>query len=277
MFDLEAGDRRGEKQREGRPDHSRDDTGDHRGRRESSVEDSLTANGRRRNASRDSFNRGHSRDGRFLPPDVLAPPHNTEARDDDRRKDIGETRVRRNNDQDKPRRVREDDENDDGRRWKEDNRWEDKKPQRDRDRQRGTERDGDSGKKGGARNKRTSQAEDAEKEPAWMEEYDPETDGKLPGILGGQNADGKLDDIQAWKKELKEKEQREKERTTATTNEAAPPAAPTPPSASQLDEISMFKMMIQQSQGKPGDFPAAQSNLAPEVGAALTQHPTQSS
>jgi len=92
-----------------------------------------------------------------------------------------------------------------------------------------------------------------EKEPAWMDTYIPSESS--PGILGGQASTGELDGIQAWKKGLKEKETKEKEAAAP-----APTKVPTeqPPASEHtergaMDEIQMFRMLMEKEKGKRQD------------------------
>ena len=90
---------------------------------------------------------------------------------------------------------------------------------------------------------------DKEKEPAWMETYVPDAAG---GILGGRTADGELDSIQAWKKDMKEKEEKDKaaaakDLPSGSKQDTAGHAEP------QMDEIQMFKMMIKREADKKGE------------------------
>ena len=76
------------------------------------------------------------------------------------------------------------------------------------------------------------------------------------GILGGKNADGEIDSIQAWKKDMKEREMKAK--GLASDQNTAPEQADQKSgnqtdSTSQeapLDEIQMFKLMMKQEEQK---------------------------
>ncbi|KAF9569730.1 hypothetical protein CPC08DRAFT_812711 [Agrocybe pediades] len=89
-----------------------------------------------------------------------------------------------------------------------------------------------------------------EKEPAWMDTYVPET---TTGILGGQNLTGELDGIQAWKKELKEKEKEAKEKDAPKDSESVT-LQPSVPDKPPMDEIQMFKMMMKQEEMKRNEL-----------------------
>ncbi|KAG9101318.1 hypothetical protein FRC06_003194 [Ceratobasidium sp. 370] len=104
-----------------------------------------------------------------------------------------------------------------------------------------------------------------EQEPAWMGDYVPETGGK--GILGSGGAE---DSIQAWKRELKEKERAAQGGGDADAlededlgglgdeitrmklvEEKAKQEKPNPPAEDDgLDEIQRFKKMMQESDRK---------------------------
>ena len=80
------------------------------------------------------------------------------------------------------------------------------------------------------------------------------------GILGGKGGEGEIDSIQAWKKDMKEREMKAKglipepPAATASTNEGAvenskPTQVPSAqPEGQQLDEIQLFKMMMKKEQ-----------------------------
>jgi hypothetical protein len=100
-----------------------------------------------------------------------------------------------------------------------------------------------------------------------MDTYVPTASGG--GILGGKGDDGELDELQAWKKTMKERE-------LAKAEAAEPVKAATPTQTSQaepkgLDEIQQFKLMMQQAQinPEPGSDPVpAVSTKAPVVEAS---------
>lgn len=171
--------------------------------------------------------------------------------------------------------------NDDSKRWRDDGKREekagsrrdkdrsgrDKDGERARSRERGADREGwtiaDDKKRIGrdrrhedARNKEDKKDREKEKEPAWMETYVPPTTSGT-GILGGMGADGELDSIQAWKKDMKEREMKAKglvpEASATSTHDGAsdskqPQVTPAAPE-SQLDEIQLFRLMMKRAQG----------------------------
>ncbi|KAF7436983.1 hypothetical protein PC9H_003817 [Pleurotus ostreatus] len=92
-----------------------------------------------------------------------------------------------------------------------------------------------------------------EKEPAWMDTYIPSPSSG--GIMGG-NAD-EIDGIQAWKKDMKEKQEKEKSALQAAADDAPAPSLPPAPSANGmggasngLDEIQMFRMLMKKEDEK---------------------------
>ncbi|ESK98364.1 hypothetical protein Moror_114 [Moniliophthora roreri MCA 2997] len=177
-------------------------------------------------------------------------------------------------DRDDRRERDRDDNDDDPRRWRDDGKRDERMAAR-RERERGRdkpphENPWESGgdrrwaipedrdvraKKGAPREKRSTGAEEArerekEKEPAWMDTYIPPSSGG--GILGGKSTDGELDGIQAWKKNMKEKEQKAKapKPTEAPSGLAVPESSEEP-----MDEIQQFKKMMQKAQKQRADSP----------------------
>ncbi|KAJ3776927.1 hypothetical protein FB446DRAFT_233186 [Lentinula raphanica] len=90
-----------------------------------------------------------------------------------------------------------------------------------------------------------------EKEPAWMDAEIPSS--SAGGILGSKENEGKLDDIQAWKKNMKE--QKAKAASAApgadSVKESSAPANTEEP----MDEIQRFKKMMEAAQKQPSDSP----------------------
>jgi len=82
------------------------------------------------------------------------------------------------------------------------------------------------------------------------------------GILGGKTDDGELDGIQAWKKNMKEKEQKEKDKELAATV----PHKGRTAANDGVDEIQMFKMMMQKEQGQDDDAPGNTNGSATAAG-----------
>ena len=112
-----------------------------------------------------------------------------------------------------------------------------------------------------SRDREDRREREKEKEPAWMETYIPPASGG--GILGGKGFGGEIDSIQAWKKDMKEREMKAKgvsvdatdsTTTRPSTNDTQPKDSTNPPSTSfvppegqQLDEIQLFKLMMKQA------------------------------
>lgn len=203
----------------------------------------------------------------------------SDRRDRDRDRDDHREFTRRERDRDRFPEVEED-----SRRWRDDGKREERlASRRDKDRDRSREpgerdrdiKDGwttteDSRGKRGGRERRYDEGRDKddrrekEKEPAWMDAYvPPSTSG---GILGGKGTEGEVDSIQAWKKDMKEREMKSKGLTVespenpsagaskAQAAEETPAPVPATATASQanqpLDEIQMFKLMMKQEEQK---------------------------
>ncbi|PPQ71757.1 hypothetical protein CVT26_007598 [Gymnopilus dilepis] len=180
-------------------------------------------------------------------------------------------------DKDDSRRDRENDTEDDPRHWRDDGKRDERLAAR-RDRERARDKDnnwesadkrwgtGDDregrykragrDRKGGNATEEAKEKEDRrekerekEKEPAWMDAYIPSEN--MSGILGGQDPNGGLDGIQAWKKGMKEKESKEKEASGQTVaKNSTPDKSSLPTSSGNLDEIQMFKLMMKQEEEK---------------------------
>ncbi|KAH6917222.1 hypothetical protein BKA70DRAFT_1251668 [Coprinopsis sp. MPI-PUGE-AT-0042] len=183
------------------------------------------------------------------------------------------------------RRERAGEEDDDSRHWRDDGKRDDRlasrrtrdkqggdhwEPSNDRERRwpANEERDGRT-KRTNGRDRRTGADDlkdredrrdrEKEKEPAWMDSSVPSE--PLPGILGGKASNGELDGIQAWKKGMKDKEKQEKEKAVADTSppEQAAESQHTS-SAPQMDEIQLFRLMMQKEQGKLGGDQSADAS-----------------
>lgn len=102
------------------------------------------------------------------------------------------------------------------------------------------------------KDERRDKEREKEKEPAWMDTYVPNE--STQGILGGHNSTGELDGIQAWKKELKEKESKGKEAalppSKPTTIEKTSHPAALPERSEAMDEIQLFKLLMKQEEEK---------------------------
>ncbi|KAI6044965.1 hypothetical protein EDC04DRAFT_181199 [Pisolithus marmoratus] len=105
-----------------------------------------------------------------------------------------------------------------------------------------------------------------EKEPAWMDTYIPCSSGSGFTI---QRPDGELDGIQAFKKELREKEQ--KSQISLGSGEPLPDSLPktellVSKPESQLDEIQLFKLMMRKEEEKrKADIPLTSSPRSNET------------
>lgn len=205
-----------------------------------------------------------------------ARPH-SKARDSSRgrRDDDDKDRTRRFDRDDRDRPIRgvdhyspPRDRDDDPRRWRDDGKREDRvRSQRDRDRdnrwQTTEERDSrlkrrdrknvDDGKD---KDRRDDRDKDREKEPAWMETYVPDTSG---GILGGKT--GEMDSIQAWKKDMKEKEEKDK---AAATKDLPPGPQPDTPGQAKppMDDTELLRM-IERGANKKAQQEVAQDTHGP--------------
>ncbi|TDL28665.1 hypothetical protein BD410DRAFT_781186 [Rickenella mellea] len=131
---------------------------------------------------------------------------------------------------------------------------------RDRDGWTVEERDSRGGKRsqrdrrrdGGPDEKDDRKEREKEKEPAWMETYVPPSTngGILGGILGGQGADGEVDSIQAWKKDMKRREMKGKPEAGESPKDTVSDDRPSDSSSQPLDEIQLFKLMMKREEHK---------------------------
>lgn len=105
---------------------------------------------------------------------------------------------------------------------------------------------------------------DEEREPAWMQTYDPEKEGRLAGALGGDPSSEGVDGIQAWKQELRAKEKESQAAESVLASHVVDVSEQRPISEQGLengrseardavDEIAMFKMMMQREQLRSED------------------------
>ncbi|KAH7915376.1 hypothetical protein BJ138DRAFT_1141973 [Hygrophoropsis aurantiaca] len=104
---------------------------------------------------------------------------------------------------------------------------------------------------GGDDTKDDRREREREKEPAWMDTYIPGDSNN--GFHGASKTDGDLDGIQAFKKELKDKELKEQaalDSTTQRSEEPKPKDAASGTSDSPLDEIQLFKLMMKREEEK---------------------------
>ncbi|KAL0072134.1 hypothetical protein AAF712_001057 [Marasmius tenuissimus] len=258
---------------------------------------------------RDSRARDSSRSRRDSSP-LRREERNDSRRDRDRDRDD----YRRERDELRRERDRDHDgEQEDSKRWREDGKRDERMtPRRDRPRDKpphenswengdrrwaSTSEDKDRGKKGAARDRKNPAPEDSgkdreerrlerekEKEPAWMDTYIPPSSGG--GILGGKGVDGELDGIQAWKKNMKEKEQKAQKvsKPASTTQEPSQPLSQPERQEEPMDEIQRFKQLMEAAQKQkspqtdpnPGHSSASPTNLATETKASDNRKPQES-
>ncbi|KAF9233252.1 hypothetical protein BU15DRAFT_66723, partial [Melanogaster broomeanus] len=128
-----------------------------------------------------------------------------------------------------------------------------------------------------------------EKEPAWMDTYIPSNSNG--GVIGGQHPGGELDGIQAFRKEMRQKDKSTSPSNADLAEESQAEAASPPRSAEgQLDEIQLFRLtMKREEEKKKSDSPlipesssGGAQDLGPEarvsvIGANLTLPPSLSS
>lgn len=84
-----------------------------------------------------------------------------------------------------------------------------------------------------------------EKEPAWMDTYIPST-----GSNGLGRAPGELDGIQAFKREIKEREQKEQDAAAQDGDDSGDLERKAHTSENHLDEIQLFKLMMKREEQK---------------------------
>ncbi|TFK30603.1 hypothetical protein FA15DRAFT_662601 [Coprinopsis marcescibilis] len=201
------------------------------------------------------------------------PRDTSRSRPEPTRRDREDARAR---DKDDSRRDRDKDDDEDARHWRDDGKRDERmtarrarerqagdswEPSNERDRRWAAEdRDGRY-KRPNGRERRPGQDEtkerderrerEKEKEPAWMDTYVPSE--PLPGILGGKTTEGELDSIQVWKKGMKDKENQEKDKDKGADSEVEDRKSEVQSASinsTQLDEIQMFRLMMQKEKDK---------------------------
>ncbi|KAG1757400.1 hypothetical protein EDB19DRAFT_1657283 [Suillus lakei] len=129
---------------------------------------------------------------------------------------------------------------------RQDRRW---APADDRDgrnkRAAGRERKPDEAKDRDDRKDRDREREKEREEPAWMDTYIPSA-----GSNGLGRAPGDLDGIQAFKREIKEREQKEQGTTAQDGDRSDDFEGKANTSESHLDEIQLFKLMMKREEQK---------------------------
>lgn len=105
-----------------------------------------------------------------------------------------------------------------------------------------------------------------EKEPAWMDTYIPSNGSG--GVIGSQRSGGELDGIQAFRKEMQQKDK------TTSPVASSPGQAP----ENQLDEIQLFRLMMKrEEEKKKSDSPVVLPAVHPSTeGASAGFHDDES-
>lgn len=102
-----------------------------------------------------------------------------------------------------------------------------------------------------------------EKEPAWMDTYIPSNGSG--GVIGGHRSGGELDGIQAFRKEMQQKDKSSSpvvpslasSQTQASFSDQAP--------ENQLDEIQLFRLMMKREEEKKSDSPVVPFAVHPST------------
>lgn len=126
-----------------------------------------------------------------------------------------------------------------------------------RDGERDRDRDGHGRLDG--RSQRDSTAR--EKEPAWMGDYVPESDK----VFGARASEADLDDLQSWKRQLKDKELASSGETSKPSNGSSSET-----NGEVLDDIQRFKLKIKEEQEKRD---MGVENLPQTINASLNAPP----
>ncbi|KIK94862.1 hypothetical protein PAXRUDRAFT_827562 [Paxillus rubicundulus Ve08.2h10] len=145
----------------------------------------------------------------------------------------------------------------------------------------GDDRDG-RGKKPGGRDRKVGddskdredrRDREREKEPAWMDTYIPSNNNG--GVIGVQRPGGELDGIQAFRKEMQQKDRSTSpSNADVVTESQVKSASSVQPPESQLDEIQLFRLMMKrEEEKKKSDSPLIphSPNTAPESSSAGNQ------
>lgn len=101
-----------------------------------------------------------------------------------------------------------------------------------------------------------------EKEPAWMGDYVPENDNK---VIGARANEADLDDLQSWKRQLKDRELASSGETSKPSNDHSPGT-----NGEVLDDIQRFKLKIKEEQEKRD---IGVENLPQTINASLNPPP----
>ncbi|KAF9270385.1 hypothetical protein L218DRAFT_993006 [Marasmius fiardii PR-910] len=220
---------------------------------------------RRGNDSRRSERSETTRDERESRRDSSGGRRDPSSSRQDTRREREREEYRRERDRD---RDRDDGEQDDPRKWREEGRRDLRRDRaRDKphenswengDRRWALTEDKDRTKRGATRDKKSTATDEPkdkedrrverekEKEPAWMDTYIPSSSGG--GILGGKGSDGELDGIQAWKKNMKEKEQQAQKASKPADQDTSGTVEQSENQEEHMDEIQRFKKMMEMAQ-----------------------------
>lgn len=100
-----------------------------------------------------------------------------------------------------------------------------------------------------------------EKEPAWMDTYIPSNGS---GVIGAQRAGGELDGIQAFRKEMQQKDKSTSPVASAVSVSQTQASSPVQAPDNQLDEIQLFRLMMKrEEEKKKSDSPTVHPAVHP--------------
>ena len=104
-----------------------------------------------------------------------------------------------------------------------------------------------------------------EKEPAWMDTYIPSNGSG--GVIGAYRPGGELDGIQAFRKEMQQKDKSTSPVTSLTVSQTQPSSPQAP--ENQLDEIQLFRLMMKrEEEKKKSDSPVTPPAVDPSTESA---------
>ncbi|KAG9314512.1 hypothetical protein JVU11DRAFT_5309 [Chiua virens] len=130
---------------------------------------------------------------------------------------------------------------------------------------------GSPGEDGKDRDDRKDRDRDREKEPAWMDTYIPNSGS---GVLGGLRSGGELDGIQAFRKEMQQKDKSTSPVAAGLAVSQTQASSPGQTPENQLDEIQLFRLMMKREEEKkksdspevpPATHPSTESSSAVRV------------
>lgn len=87
-----------------------------------------------------------------------------------------------------------------------------------------------------------------EKEPAWMDTYVPSNGSG--GVIGGHRSGGELDGIQAFRKEMQQKDKSTSPMAVSLSVSRTQASSPVQAPENQLDEIQLFRLMMKREEEK---------------------------